>query len=270
MPPIAIGGFPEGNANSEKEVIKQRDLLSDILTVFNAELGAPDDDREFRVVNTGVEPGQIKIAFGTSDTTYIAERPDNPSFWPSSEEIDAAGTKIVDMIKKSDSGVSELIIESWVDATFRMYERQEIESTELKEPEGLITSPIEKFVNNPVMEIVVSSSAESIKQAGGNIAEFENGFSTEFQEKLNDISPNAKSFFENMRVVAKVVALGEVDFSIEFDGDIKDINNKIPAEIRKYAANAALRVLNQIKPDCTGEIWVRQGQPNTTKTYPIK
>ncbi|MEI7689895.1 MAG: hypothetical protein WCI79_02950 [Candidatus Saccharibacteria bacterium] len=268
MPPIAIGGFPENKKNGEQEVLKQKNLLNEILGIFNAELGAPEDDKEFRVISTGAEPGQIKIAFGTSDNTY-PERED-PSFWPSAEKIDAAAIKIIDLIKRSGADINELVIESWTDATFRMYKPDEIKEDKLQEPEGLVASPIEKFVDKPVMDIIVSSSSESIAQAGGDVAEFESGFAAEFREKLVGVSPNAKSFFDSVSVVAHVVTLGEVDFSIEFDGQVKDANDKIPLEIRKYMANSALHVLGQVKPDCSGEIWVRQGTPNASQTYIIE
>jgi len=253
------------DGSSEKASVNNEKLCKDIGTLFNTMTGAELWDSEVgETISVESEDEGIKIACTVGDNEY-PDRPD-PSFRPTDETIDATGAAIVDLIKKSGANVPKLVVERWSDTTFMGYEQSEVEADELQEPEDLAQNPVEKFIDEPVMKVVVTSTAESIAQSGGDVKEFESGFATEFQKKLVGISPNAKAFFGNVSVVVKVVVMREVDFSVEFDGDIK--GDKMPEDIRGYMANAALHTINGIKPNCTGEVWIRQGQPNT-KVYPV-
>lgn len=256
-PPI---GIYEGKLeNGDNTVIA--DEIKDATKLFNESLGAPDWDREIRITSRhDDEPSTLRISYTVGDNEYPDS--EDPSFRPTDSAVSETAGKIIDKIKQSgNADIDKLIIESWPDTTFKAYEQGDVGENNITEPESISGKKLADYVSDKSelkLVVPVGFEIDNAITNGG-----QKTIKQVFSEYLNVASPKAKEFFEGMTISVQIADEAEVDMSVEYDCELKYEDDKIPQDVREYMASAITKVIDKIKTGCVGEVWIRQGKPNT-------
>ena len=168
------------------------------------------------------------------------------------EQIESAGQTIQEMIEGSPFGISQIVIEAWKDTTFVLREG------ETSEPPPPISQEELKRIGNhldrPRIRLVLSP------QKRGGVS---------FSKELGQAPENEsnKATLKLAKRIAEIFGYEEVadtDVSVEFDCETK-AGKSIPEEVRRYLAESVLSILdsNSLTKDGSGEVWIRQGKPDT-------
>jgi len=257
--PIAILEIPKTiapsgiNTSQAKELCeKARDSLHDMLNV-------PDPrDKETRIVRKGLDETILKMAFTIGPNEYPDFKP--KSFFPTKDQVKLAGRSILKIIKESQLGISQVVIEAWRDTTFLLREEEIPEPVSPVSEEAL--REIGSNLNNPRIRLILSpQKREGVSSLKELYLPPENGG---YQEVALKLSNRMTEILGLKEVTAEVefADFADTDVSVEFDCETKP-NNSISQEIRKYMAESVLYILDscQSTKEGSGEVWVRQGQP---------
>ena len=255
--PIAILEIPKGTSIDiwkAKELCgKAGDSLHDILSV-------PDpEDKEIRIIRNSLGGTTLRIAFTIGPNEYPKFEP--KSFFPTKEQIESAGESVLEIIKDSQIGVSQVVFEAWRDTTFVLREGEASEPISPVSEEVL--REIGSHLVNPRIRLVLSpqkrEGASSLKELGSFP---ENKSYQEVASKLSSRLTEILGRKEAITAEVEFADFAETDFSVEFDCET-DPNNSISQEVREYLTKSVLSILDSSRStkEGFGEVWIRQGQP---------
>ena len=178
------------------------------------------------------------------------------------EQIESAGQTIQEMIEGSPFGISQIVIEAWKDTTFVLREGETseppppISQEELKRIGNHLDRPRIRLVLSPQKRGGVSFSKE-LGQAPENES---NKATLKLAKRIAEIF----GYEEPITAELEFAQVADTDVSVEFDCETK-AGKSIPEEVRRYLAESVLSILdlNSLTKDGSGEVWIRQGKPDT-------
>lgn len=254
--PIVILEIPK---NSQMNVSQAKELCENVGDRLHDILKVPDpNDKERRVIRSGSEETILRMSFTVGPNEYPDFEP--TSFFPTKDQIESAGKSVLTMTKESQLGVSQVVIEAWRDTTFALRKGETPEPAS-PIPEKALRE-IGSCLDRPRIKIVLSPQ----KREGGSFSKEQNLSSEiEYQGIVSEISKRMTEMLELKETVAAEVEFADsadTDISVEFDCEVEP-NKLIPIEVREYMAESVLHILdsNQTTKGGSGEVWIRQGQP---------
>ena len=117
-------------------------------------------------------------------------------------------------------------------------------------------------LNKPRIKMILSPQ----KREGSSFSKEQNLSSEiEYQGIASEISKHMTEILKPENAVTAEVEFADsadTDISVEFDCEVEP-NKLIPPEVREYMAESVLHILdsNRSTKDGSGEVWIRQGQP---------
>lgn len=151
--PIAILKIPKDAALSEVDISQAEELCRKGGNCLHEVLHVPDpEDKETRVIRSDSEETVLRIAFTIGPNEYPDFKP--KSFFPTEEQIQSAGQSVLEIIKNSPIGVSQVVIEAWKNTTFILREEEIAEPVSPVSEETL--KEIGSRLHNPRMKCFIS------------------------------------------------------------------------------------------------------------------
>lgn len=230
------------------------DILHEILEV-------PDpEDKEVRIVEKqSATSANLKFSFTIGPKEYPDYNP--PSFFPTQEQINMAGKKILDRLKDSTLDISKIDIEAWSDTTFKLKEGK------TSEPVSPVSSDELKIIGQKLDNPRITLAFSPQKQEGASTSK-EIGISpdTEGREATKKVADNIGQILGIPISIETIFAIeADSDIAVEFDCGVEP-SLIIPENVRIYLAESVLHTLESLRiaKESSAEVWIRQGKPATT------
>lgn len=160
--PIAILEIPR---SGRIDTSKAKELCDKAGNCLHDILGVPDpEDKESRVTRSVLDKAILRMSFTIGPNEYPDFEP--KSFFPTAEQIESAGQSVMEVVKNSPFGVSQVIIEAWRNTTFVLREGEtpkpvpRITEKELREIGSRLDKPRIRLVLSSLYQEGVSLSKE--------------------------------------------------------------------------------------------------------------
>ena len=213
--------------------------------IVGSELGVPDPEDHAKRVVRSLGKRTVAIVEFTVGPNEYPNCPGDHQFYPPDTKINAAGTKLAELIQTANLGIKQVQLSAWEDTTYMSSEQVPKSIPERPHAPDLLR------YTHPLQLTVFASPEVAI--------------SPQLCQAVDDVSRQFRELIgADVNIAITQVDVADSGVSVELDCE-KGHDMYLPSDVREYmAAFTLFSIKKQGVNTDFADVWVRQGEPKTS------